>query len=105
MELEPIFWGRLRVLQVRTTSLEGRVSTLEDRSTKSSQRSDSRWDQVKWLAEMTVPLGSIIGFLARYWGLLILVVTTVWAIVLPVLRWLWLHLISSLGYFAHALGW
>ncbi len=103
MELETIFWGRLRVLQTRTTSLEGRVATLEDRSMTSSARSDNRWDQVKWLAEMTVPLGSIIGFLARYWGLLILVVTTLWALVLPSLVWLWRALTSSIAYLASML--
>ena len=78
MELESIFWGRLRVLQVRTTSLEGRVSTLEDQSTKLSQRSDDRWSQVKRLAELTVPVGTIIQFLARNWGVATLVATAVW---------------------------
>ena len=104
MELESIFWGRLRVLNTRTTRLEGRVSTLEDQSTKLSQRSDDRWSQVKRLAELTVPLGSIIGFLARYWGLLILVVTPLWALALPSLLWLWRALTSSIGYLAGMLG-
>ncbi len=78
MELESIFWGRLRVLMTRTASLEGRVSTLEDRSIKLSQRSDDRWSQVKRLAELTVPVGTIIQFLARNWGVATLVVTGIW---------------------------
>jgi hypothetical protein len=104
MELEPIFWGRLRVLQTRAASLEGRVATLEGHAHQLAQRSDERWRQVRWLADLTVPIGHIISGLARHWGLLILALTTVWAFVLPALRWLWQALTASIGYLSGLLG-
>ena len=78
MATETIWGWRLRVLMARTTSLEGRVSALEDQSIKLSQRSDDRWSQVKRLAELTVPVGTIIQFLARNWGVATLVATAIW---------------------------
>ncbi len=105
MELEAIFWARLRVLKTQTASHDGRLSTLESRSDQPSTKSAGLLPWIRRLSDLTVPLGTIIGFLARHWGLLILALTTLWALVLPVLRWLWLHLTSSAGYFAHAMGW
>ncbi len=101
MELETIWGWRLRVLMARTTSLEGRVSTLEDLSTKSLQRSDNRWQQVRGLAELAGSIGSIVGALARHWGLLLLAATTIWAFVLPGLKWVW----RAISYLAGLLSW
>ncbi len=91
MDLEQIWAGRLRVLQTRTTSLEGRVTALEDLSTKSLQRSDDRWSQIKRLAEMTGLAGRIIGLLARHWGVITLGATATWA----GLRWLFRTLLMG----------
>lgn len=94
MELEPIFWGRLRVLMVRTASLEGRVLTLEDRSTQSSQRSDSRWQQIRGIAEVAPKIIGLLRLLWHTWPLILAAAAAMWTLVLPGLRWL-LRLLSS----------
>ncbi len=100
MELESIFWGRLRVLMTRTASLEGRVSTLEDRSTQSSAKSDNRWQQVKDLAELAPKIIGLLRLLWHTWPLILAAVAAVWTLVLPGLRWLLRALSSGLAYLA-----
>ena len=85
MELETIFWARLKALRTQTASHDGRISILEDRSTPSSQTSGNLWEKLKTLAELSVPVGSILGFLGRHWGLIILIPSAAWAAV----KWLW----------------
>ena len=58
MELEGIFWARLKALKTQAAISDGRIMTndgritiLEGRLIQSSQTSVDRWDQVKWLAE------------------------------------------------------
>ena len=84
MELEMIFWARQRRLQERLVNHDGRITTLEDHSTQSSAKSDNRWKQIKWLAELTEPAASIIGFIGRHWGVITLIATAIWT----GLRWL-----------------
>lgn len=100
MELESIFWGRLRVLQTRTKSLEGRVSTLEDRSTLSSQTSADRWGQIKWAAEWAPKIVWFLRLLYQTWPLILAAAAAIWTLVLPGLRWLWRLASSGLAWLA-----
>jgi hypothetical protein len=95
MELESIYWARLRALGTRTTSLDGRISILEDRLTPSSPTSADRWERIKWLATIAF---RVIGFLSRHWGGLTLIMAAAWTLALPLLRWLWRELSSGLAW-------
>ena len=89
MELETIHWARQRRLMERVReglgNHEGRIIHLEGRSETLSRRSENLWEKLKTLAELSVPVGSILGFLGRHWGLIILIPSALWAAV----KWLW----------------
>ncbi len=100
MELESIFWGRLRVLMTRTTNLEGRVSVLEDRSTTSSERSDNRWQQIKDIAELAPKIIGLLRLLWHTWPLFLALGAAIYTLILPGLRWLLRACYSALGWLA-----
>ena len=97
MELETIFWARMRALKVNHG---GRISALEDRSTSSSQRSDERWQRIKWLGEAAPKIVGLLRVLYHTWPLILAAATAAWMFLLPGLRWLWRLLSSGLAWLA-----
>ncbi len=97
VELESIFWARLRALKQNHGE---RISTLEDHSTALSQRSDSRWQEIKHWAELAPKIVGLLRVLYHTWPLLIAAAAAVWTLVLPGLRYLLRLLYSGLGYLA-----
>lgn len=97
MELEQIFWARLRALK---TNHGGRISALEDLSTQSLRRSDDRWSKIKWWAELAPKVGGLLRVLYQTWPLILAGLAAMWTLVLPGLRWLWRLLSSGLAWLA-----
>lgn len=97
MELETIFWARMRALKVNHG---GRLSALEDRSNSSLQRSDERWQKIKWLSEVAPKIVGLLRVLYHTWPLILAALTAGWMFLLPGLRWLWRLLSSGLAWLA-----
>jgi hypothetical protein len=100
MELESIFWARLRVLKTQTTSHDGRISTLEDRSIQSSPTSADHWERISSMAEIATKIVGLLKLLYHMWPLLALAAAAIWTLLLPGLRWLWRVLSSGLAWLA-----
>ena len=97
MELETIFWARLRALKANHGA---RISVLEGHSTSSLQRSDERWQKIKWLSEVAPKIVGLLRVLFHISPLIIAGATAAWMFLLPGLRWLWRLLSSSLAWLA-----
>ncbi len=97
MELESIYWARQRWLKLNHG---GRLATLEDLSAKSLQRSDDRWQRIKWLAEMAPKILSLLRVLYTIWPLVLAAGAFSWTLLLPAARWLWRWASSGLAWLA-----
>ena len=97
MELEGIFWARLRALKANHGA---RISVLEGHSTSSLQRSDERWQKIKWLSEAAPKIVGLLRVLYHMLPLILAAAAATWTLALPGLRWLWRLLSSGLAWLA-----
>ena len=98
-ELENIWSARLRVVRVMLAGHESRITALE---TRNLPRPGSPPSSINWrrlLKPIKASFGAI-SFLVRHWGMLSIAAVAVWAVVLPILQYLWKLITGFIAYVA-----